>query len=531
MNEQQETNFRKFLKGYWKPGMPSPEKDDLRTVAVPFGFSLEQAQEIFDDVAQNPGNGSKPDTSKVDVFSEFMPTGAPDPEPPEIPPDKWPGDPSTDMRLDDLGNCERLVERFGKDLRYCHDWKKWFVWDGSRWRIDQTAEVMRWAKAVARDFHLQAADAQGSDLAKALTKHAHYSRSRAGIRGMVDLAQSEPGVPILPEGMDCNPWLLNCRNGTLDLQTGEFRNHCREDLLTKQVPVNYDPDQTDALSWDAFLQQIFNGNPNLIQFIQRAAGYSLTGSTAEQCFFVMHGSGNNGKTTLLTLLGEVLGDYAATTGTETLMLKRSGGIPNDLAALRGARFVSASETEDGRRLAESLIKQLTGGEAISARFLHAEFFEFTPTFKIFLATNHRPQIKGTDLAIWRRVRLIPFDVQIEKPDPFFPDKLRQEYPAILNWMVRGNEMWREGGLKPPAEVLTATQEYREEQDLIGGFLVEACRENDEGMVKAGELYDAFCELHGNRTMTKTAFGKAMSERGYDRFKKDGWYYLGLSFQE
>lgn len=522
---QQEARFREFLKACIRPGEPLPLEDDLRLVAGMFRLSLKEAQEIYVDMARNNGNGPR-----EDLFPE---PGEPEPpEPPEIPPNQWPGDPSSDLRLDDLGNAERLVARFGKDLRYCHPWKRWQIWDGSRWAPDDTGEVLRKAKAVARDFHLQAADARGDDLAKALTKHAHYSRSRAGIRGMVELAQSELGIPLLPEDLDADVWLLNVGNGTVDLKTGELRDNSREDLITKHLSTAYDP-EAPCPTWEQFLTEIFAGNPRVLDFVQRAVGYSLTGDISEQCFFILHGSGSNGKSTFLTALRELLAEYATRTPTETLMLKRSGGIPNDLAALRGARFVTASETEDGRRLAESLIKDLTGGEAISARFLHAEFFEFTPTFKIWLATNHRPQIRGTDLAIWRRIRLIPFAVTIppERVDRDLPEKLKAEGPGILRWALEGCLKWQREGLEPPEEVQAATEGYREEQDLIGGFLREACRENEEGLVRASELYAAFTDLHGPKVLTQQAFGKAMTERGYDRVKKrDGWYYLSLSFQ-
>jgi putative DNA primase/helicase len=273
------------------------------------------------------------------------------------------------------------------------------------------------------------------------------------------------GYPVIPEHLDQDPWLFNVENGTIDLKTGELRPHERGALITKLAPVQYDR-EAECPTWWKFLMRIFNGNLALIEFLQKAVGYALTGSTREQCLFFLHGLGANGKSTLLEIIHTLLGDYAHRTSSETFLIKKSGGIPNDVAALRGARLVGAVEVESGRRLAEVLIKEMTGGDRISARFLHAEWFDFKPEFKIFLAANHKPVIRGTDHAIWRRIHLIPFNVQIPKPeqDRDLPEKLKAELPGILNWALEGCQMWQLYGLEPPAEVQAATQDYREEMD-------------------------------------------------------------------
>jgi len=272
----------------------------------------------------------------------------------------------------DLGNAQRLVALHGQDLRYCHPWNKWLVWDGTRWSQDATAEAVRRAKDVVRAMYAEAASQLDDDRRKSLAKHAWKTESESRIEAMLSLARSEPGIPILPEQLDTNSWLLNCANGTLDVRTGELRPHKREDLLTRKIPVAYDPNAT-CPEWYRFLDRIMAGRAGLVSFLQRAPGYSLTGCTDERVLFLLHGRGANGKTTFLETVALLLGDYAMRTTIETLLARGDrDGIPNDVARLRGARFVYASEAEEGRRLAEAKLKDITGGDTIAARFLHAE---------------------------------------------------------------------------------------------------------------------------------------------------------------
>jgi putative DNA primase/helicase len=349
---------------------------------------------------------------------------------------------------------------------------------------------------------------------------------------MIDDARALPPIPILPDALDADPWLLNVANGTIDLRTGELRAHRREDLLTRLAPVEYDPD-AQAPCWAAFLERIFAGDGELIGFLRRAVGYSLTGQTGEQVFFILHGTGANGKSTLLEALGAMLGDYGAKTPTETLLIKRSAGISNDVARLRGARLVTAVEAEDGQRLAESLVKQLTGGDTITARFLYQEAFEFAPTFKLWLATNHKPTIRGTDYAIWRRIRLIPFAVTIpeKEQDRTLPDKLKAELPGILAWAVRGCLEWQREGLGLPEAVKAATAAYQVEQDTLAAWLDACCILSPTATARAGQLYKnyrAWAEENGERPMTGHKFGRTLTERGFDKYKdRAGWAYVGL----
>jgi putative DNA primase/helicase len=287
---------------------------------------------------------------------------------------------------------------------------------------------------------------------------------------MLARAQAERGVAITHNALEVDPWRLTVMNGTLDLRTGEMGEHRREDLYTRFVPVEYDP-VAECREWLVFLNRVLNGNEELIAFLQRAMGYSLTGSTGEQCLFFLHGSGANGKSTFLEILRALLGDYAVQADFATFLENRNDGPRNDIARLFGARVVTSSEVGEGKKVNESLVKSLTGTDRVAARFLYAEAFEFLPTFKLWLAANHKPVIRGTDTAIWRRIRLVPFTVEIPEGerDPELPNRLRAELPGILAWAVQGCLLWLESGLGVPDQVRAATDAYRRESDILGAF--------------------------------------------------------------
>lgn len=436
--------------------------------------------------------------------------------------------------LTDLGNAERLVQMHGHNLRYCHPWNRWFGWDRVRWREDDTGAVIRLAKSTVRSIYREAADTDDDAVRKDLAKHARASEARSRIDAMIDLASSETGIPVLPDELDTDHWLLNVQNGTVDLRTGELRGHQREDLITRVLPVEYDP-EASAPAFLSFLERIFAGNLELIAFVRRVAGYILTGDTSEQCIFIFHGTGANGKSTLIKILIDLLGEYASQTSTDTLLAKRNDTVPNDIAALRGARLVAATETEDGRRLAESLVKQLTGGDRIAARFMRAEWFEFVPTFKIIMATNHKPVIRGTDHAIWRRIRLVPFDVTIpdDQQDRRLPEKLQEELPGILAWAVQGCLEWQREGLGVPDVVVQATNEYRSDMDVLGGWINDRCVISPEMATPAKELYASYtswCDENGEHAMAQQALGRRLKERGFEQVKTKHarmWQGLGL----
>jgi putative DNA primase/helicase len=425
--------------------------------------------------------------------------------------------PAGGYNLTDLGNARRLVHRHGRNLRYCWLWRKWLVWDGKRWVKDDTGEVYRLAKETVSSIYQEAAAAPNDEARKELGKHATRSEAGARIKEMVDLARSD--VPVMPDELDASPGLLNTESGTIDLRTGELREHRREDLMTKIAPTKYRPDAA-APTWEAFLERVLPGE-DLRAFVQRAVGYSATGDTSEQCIFINHGGGANGKSTFQEAIAAALGDYAMRAPTEMLLAKRSDGVPNDVARLKGARFVSASETEEGRRLAESRIKDLTGQDTITARFMKAEWFDFAPTHKLWLSTNHKPEIRGTDAAIWRRIRLVPWAVTIPpaEQDKKLPIALRHELAGILAWVVRGCLLWRREGLQAPDEVRKATGEYRAEMDVLAGFLVECCELDTGHWEYAKDLYECYkrwCDENGERPEPQRKFGGRLGERGFQR---------------
>jgi P4 family phage/plasmid primase-like protien len=429
--------------------------------------------------------------------------------------------------LNDIGNAMRLVERFGASLRFVVN-VGWHRWDGKRWQRDESQiEARRYAQRTSKAIFHECAFLADPDAAKERAKFAVRSGNDSRLSAM--LSVSEPHLALSADAMDGNCWLLNCANGTLDLRTGEIRPHSQDDLLTRLAPVAYDPD-AKAPTWESFLADVFENDRELISYVQKAVGYSLTGLTREQVLFIAHGGGSNGKTTFLEVLTQMVGDHSQQTPTETFMVKdRAGSIPNDIARLKGARLVTATETESGQRLAESLVKQATGGDKLVGRFMRQEFFEFTPIFKLWLATNHKPEIRGTDNAIWRRIRLIPFNVVFKDAeeaaegekvkDKTLPERLAREMPGILAWAVRGCLDWQKHGLATPPAVTKATGDYREEMDQLGEFLAE-CIEPARTVTIAArdvlEAYTAWCSRNGVEPVSSTRFGRNITERGVKR---------------
>lgn len=438
--------------------------------------------------------------------------------------------------LTDLGNAKRLVSQHGKNIRFCHPMGTWFVWDGRRFCRDETAAIYRCAETTVASIYAEAAEATDSEERKQISRHAVRSESRDRLNAMVSLATFQPGVPILVDQIDGNPWLLNAQNGTVDLRTGELLPHRRENLITKLLPTPYDP-TASCPTWLCFLDRIMGGDQERVDFLRRAAGYSLTGSTEEQVLFFLYGIGKNGKSTFLDTLLALLGEeYATQASTEILMARNQVGHPTELARLKGARLVAAVEAEEGRRFNEPLLKQLTGGDKIAARFMRQDFFEFRPEFKLWLAANHKPVIRGTDTGIWRRIRLIPFDVTIPESerDRRLPERLRAELPGILAWAVQGCLEWQRVGLAEPQAVSEATDGYQSEMDILGAFLEETCCLLSSAQVKFNTLYDhytAWCDRNREHVVSAKMFSNRLAERGYKTHrKKDGAWLLGLGLR-
>ncbi|MHB8419129.1 MAG: DNA primase family protein [Myxococcales bacterium] len=435
--------------------------------------------------------------------------------------------PWTETRL-----AESVVKECGADIRFCAPWKKWLVYDGTRWRLDDSGHVARKVKQRIRDLHLWAVKKDYELIAKFFAR----SEKRSVREAVQALAAVEEPVQVAPGDFDADPWLLNVRNGTVDLRTGKLRPHRREDYCTKLAPVVYDAN-AKAPTWVVFLERIFSRNADLFGFVQRAAGYSLTGDVGEQCLFIAHGAGANGKSTMLEVLRAAMGDYARAAPADLFVASKGDRHPTEVASLLGVRFAPCVETREGARLNEVLLKQLTGGDTVTARRMREDFWEFSPVAKLWLGTNHRPAIRGTDEAIWRRVRLIPFTVTIpeQERDKKLPTKLRAELPGILAWAVRGCLAWQRDGLSPPAEVTGATADYRQAEDRLGLWIAERCLIGSNRQATAADLYADFCrwaEEHRESAPSAKTFGESLADRGFerDRAGKDRskiWRGIGL----
>jgi putative DNA primase/helicase len=443
--------------------------------------------------------------------------------------------PCAEMRTE-LGNARRIVRCCGRDLRWTAA-HRWLAWDGKRWRPDDIGAAMRAAKKAIRGIFDEAkAAARAGDAADAerLASWAAKSQKAAVIKASLDLAASEPEIALRAEAFDQDPLLLNVANGTIDLRTGELRGHGREDLITRLTAVSYDPDAT-CPEFERFLARV-QPDEEVRAYLQRHAGYCLTGDTSDQSFDVAHGPGANGKSTYYDVLGALLGDYAKPTPFSTFLARRDRGeASNDLADLAGARLVVAAEPPEGARLNIALVKQLTGEDTIKARFLYREYFAFPPTFKIVLVANHRPRIAETTEAAWRRVHLIPWSVVIPKAerDGSLKAKLRAELPGILAWAVRGAAAWRREGLQAPARILAATEAYRQDEDAVGTFLAECCVTGQAYQVQATPLlraFDAWAVANGERETSAKALGTRLGDMGFEVVKRHGrswWLGIGL----
>lgn len=438
---------------------------------------------------------------------------------------------------DDTGNADRMIDLFGSAIRYSYIDKVWYIYNGSFWEIDNSGIINKYVDMMIdtmKNEKINVPDGMDEDeVTDNFKKFIKKTRSNRAKKSIIDELQHR--VPVLHREFDKDKTLLNSENGYVDLTNGILHDHDIHKMFSKQTNVEF-TDNVDAPEWNSFLKQIFNNDQDLIHYIQKAVGYSLTGSVKEQVMFFLYGNGRNGKSVFIDTIADLLGNYAKTMQAESIMIRQTGGTANsDIARLEGARLVISSEPNEGVRLDEGLVKQLTGGDKVTARFLYGKEFEFEPEFKIWLATNHKPIIRGTDDGIWRRLMLIPFDVQIpdEKVDKDLKYKLKREEVGILNWAVDGAVMWQKEGLNPPQSVLEASKEYRTEMDTLDLFVNDKCEVYKTYEAPAGQLFKLYKQWamdNSEYSMSKQKFGSEMKAKFKYKKKNNGRFYEGLEIR-
>jgi putative DNA primase/helicase len=439
--------------------------------------------------------------------------------------------------LTDIGNGERFARRHGQNFRYCGAWRQWLVWTANRWVVDESGRASAAAKDTAVSIYAEASAATSDHATPAeIADHARRSENAHAIVRMLELARSEAGIPVLSADLDRDRYLLNVENGTVDLRSGELRPHRREDLITRLAPVVFE-DSAEAPQWERFLEQIMAGKAELVEFLQRFVGYCLTGDIREQVLCFFHGGGANGKSTLLEVLKATLGGYAMQGPPGLLMARRHEAHPTEIASLFAARLVMCTEAGEGNRFDEVTLKQLTGGDTLTARRMREDFWQFEPTHKLVLCANHRPTVRGIDHAVWRRIRLVPFDVKFWRDDdpehgpaelradPALRDRLLEERSGILAWAIRGCLKWQREGLGASAIIREATDAYRREQDVVGRWLAERCETGVDGSRQgSSELYADFsswCDTANEFVISAKLFAERLDAHGIEGRKSRG----------
>lgn len=434
---------------------------------------------------------------------------------------------------DDTGNADRFIDHFGDLARYSYIDKKWHFYNGSYWEIDFSGNVRSMVDAMVEMMKREPVKAFGDleqeDVEKEFAKHIKRSRSNSGKKAVME--ELKHRLPVMPNDFDKDTMLLNAENGYIDLANGVLHEHDILKMFSQQANAEF-TEKIDAPEWEQFLEDIFASDFELINYIQKAVGYSLTGSTREQVMFILHGNGRNGKSLFLEVISDILGTYAKTMQANSIMVKQANGINSDIARLKGARLVTSSEPNEGFRFDEGLLKQLTGGDKVTARKLYGDEFEFNPQFKLWLATNHKPIVRGTDDGIWRRLILVPFNVQIpdDKVDKDLKFKLQREAPGILNWAVDGCLKWQREGLKVPSIIEDASKGYRNEMDVLEGFISD-CLAVGEGYTLpasvAYKTYKNWATENNQYLMNSTKFGRELSNKYKRRRISSGNIYEGI----
>ena len=443
-----------------------------------------------------------------------------------------------EMQFTDVTNCDYFLKAYGDIIRYCITWNKFLFWNGTNWDIDTRGRVAERCKIFVHKMYRGMRYITDRQLEAAFEKHLIKSESFRRIQALEGLLKISEEIKVEDFELDTNNYYFNVDKYTLNLKTMRVMEPNQKHLITKKSNFIFEKG-VDCPTWNLFLMQIFNKDLQLIRFIQKAMGYALSGDVSEQCLFILWGTGANGKSTFLNVMLELFGDYATSTGIETFMKKNSEQ-SNDLARLKGLRLVTTSEIEQGRQISESLIKVVTGEDALTARFLYGEYFSFKPTFKIFMATNHKPKIRGADNGIWRRIKMIPFTVTIppEQRDKNLTAKLIAENSGILNWLLKGYAMWKKEGLEEPDAVREANEEYRMDMDSVGTF-VSDCLELDASLkwrLPTNMLYQTYvkwCSRNNERVMSQKWLGMRMSEKGFKRVITGGlrqWCGLAVKLE-
>jgi putative DNA primase/helicase len=423
----------------------------------------------------------------------------------------------------DLGNSERFIRQHGNNIRYCVETKTWHRWNGTRWEPDTLNQIPQLAKATVKAMYAELPLEADEDKRKALFKFIQRSESERALNALVNLARTDPRIAVSAAAFDTQPHLLNCLNGTIDLRTGELLPHRREDLLTKQCPVAFDPAAKSAV-WENFLRDCTRGDTELQTFLQRAVGYTAYGDPREQVILMVNGPGGSGKSTFISAVMAVLGDYATTADFTTFLKKDrvSSGPSDDIANLAGARLVSSIEVDDGGRLAQALVKQLTGGDVIRARHLYQGSFEFRPQFALWLVCNRAPVVAHDDDAMWRRILRLPFENKIPgaKQDKTLKATLTDMSltgPAILAWAVQGCVEWYQHGLQVPQVVERATKSYQAQSNPLADFVAEVCILHPSAFTTVADLRGAYASwVHetGERVLLgRTEFVAALRDIG------------------
>jgi putative DNA primase/helicase len=426
--------------------------------------------------------------------------------------------PRPDMHSE-LGHAERLIAAYGDRLRYVPQWRRWLLWDGQRWAHDATGQAARWAKAIARRITADALDIEDAKESKAAVNLARRGESAAGVAGALTLAGAEEGIVVTPDDLDADPFLLNCANGILDLRTGELEPHDPARLLTKMTGAAYEPDAAGP-QFRKFLERV-QPDEQMRGYLARLLGHALEGRVVEHIMPIFYGAGTNGKGTLITAVLAALGDYADAADPELLTARTFDAHPTGTADLFGLRLAVLHESDHGRRLAEGTVKRLTDGDRIKARRMREDFWSFGPSHTFVMLTNHKPIVGGTDEGIWRRLRLVPWDVVIPEPerDLTLGDQLALEAGAVLAWLVAGYLDWHGHGLTDPEQVTKATAAYKAESDALGRFIGQRCLTGPHFHVRSAELFAAWaewCRAEGEDLGTQTAFSLALTNRGFDK---------------